>query len=369
MARTSAQAGPHRTGLPTVSRALKICVVGAGAIGGYLAAKLSLAGYTTSIVARGPQLDAIRSQGIRLVSEDGTELHAPTMPASNRIADHGKQDYILLALKAYQVGDIAAELARSLGPNTSVVAMQNGIPWWYFLQYSGPYAGHSLEQVDPGQLVRTHLPSNRVIGAVVHKAAFVQQPGVIHHSDNSGDRFTLGELDGSITLRVSTISEILESSGIAAPVISDIRNEKWYKLWGNLAFNPICALTQANCLEAFECMDTRDLALSLMEEARRIAEKLGVQFRGSPMDRMMRIPQLGPIRPSMLQDAQSGRTLEVGALLGSLVELGRLTDTEIPHIESIYACTRLLARVISSQKVRIVAETMPRKSFDSLRGT
>ena len=338
---------------------MKICVVGAGAIGGYLAVKLALAGHKISVVARGNHLAAIRRNGLRLVNRDsGAELHVQNMLASDQMADLGRQDFVLLALKAHQIAAAAADLRVLYGPETTVVTLQNGIPWWYFHQHGGALAGTRLESVDPGGLIDAQLEPTRVLGCVVYKGAEVIEPGVIRHTETAGDKFPLGELDGSETPRIRAISEALERAGVHAPVIPDIRAEKWFKLWGNMAWNPICALTHANALEVYQSPQANRLSLIMMREAQVIAEKLGIRFRGTPEDRMQRIHQIGPTRPSMLQDTEAGRPLEVDALVGAVVELAGLTATPAPHVEAVYACAKLLGGVVAGRRVRIVPQAL-----------
>lgn len=338
---------------------MKICVVGAGAIGGYLAVKLALAGHEVSVVARGNHLAAIRQKGLRLVNRDsGAELRVQNILASDRMADLGPQDCILLALKAHQIAAVAADLRALYGPATPVVTLQNGIPWWYFHRHGGPLAGTRLESVDPGGLIGAQLEPDRIIGCVVYKGAEVIEPGVIRHTKTAGDKFPLGELDGSETPRIRAISEALEGAGVRAPVIPDIRAEKWFKLWGNLAWNPICALTHAHALEVYQSPEASRLSLIMMREAQAIAEKLGIRFRGTPEDRMQRIHEIGPTRPSMLQDTEAGRPLEVDALVGAVVELAGLTDTPAPHVEAVYACAKLLSGVVAGRRVRIVPQPL-----------
>jgi 2-dehydropantoate 2-reductase len=337
---------------------LRICVVGAGAIGGYLAGKLALAGHEVSIVARGEHLAAIRSRGLTLADRNGHRAVARLAHASDSLSAANSQDYLILAVKSHQLPNIAQELSGCYGDSTTVVTLQNGIPWWYFHGHGGPHEGRQLTSVDPDGRLSRYIPAQRVIGAVVHKAACLAEPGVVLHTDVPGDSFPLGELDGRSTDRIRTISDALQGAGIEAPVVDRIRDEKWYKLWGNMVFNPVCALTHANCEEVFACEETHRLGLVLMEEARAVAEKLGVRFRATPSDRMDRTRSIGPIQPSMLQDTEAGRQLEVEAMLGAIVELGRLTQTDMPHVQAIYACTKLLASVIAHRRVQIVPQRL-----------
>ncbi|UUX97330.1 ketopantoate reductase family protein [Aquabacterium sp. J223] len=336
---------------------MRIAVVGAGAIGGYLAAKLALAGHDTSLLARGAQLEAIRRDGLTLVDHDGGAQHVRGLRASDRLADLGPQDLVLLALKAHQIATVAPGLA-ALGADTPVVAMQNGIPWWYFQRCGGPHEGHVLQSADPGGLIAAHLPPERVIGCVAFKAAEVLRPGVVRHTVTANDKFPLGELDGRSTARVLAASQALQEAGVAAPVVPDIRAEKWFKLLGNLAWNPICALTQATVSEVGAIPEGRELCLAMMREGIAVAASLGVTVRGSPETRMKRADEVGAVRPSMLQDTQAGRPLEVDALVGAVVELARLTRTPVPVTEAVHACARLLSSVIEQRGVRIAPQPL-----------
>lgn len=336
---------------------MRIAVVGAGAIGGYLAARLALAGNDVSVLARGAQLDAIARHGLTLVDRDGGEQRAPGLRASDRLADLGPQDLVLLALKAHQIAAVAPGLA-ALGADAPVVALQNGIPWWYFHRCGGPREGQRLESVDPGGVIAAHLPSERVIGCVAFKAAEVLRPGVVAHTVTPNDKFPLGELDGRPTERVLAAAQALQQAGIAAPVVPDIRAEKWFKLLGNLAWNPICALTQATVLEVCAVPEGRELCLAMMREGTAVAASLGVTVRGSPETRMKRADEVGAVRPSMLQDAQAGRPLEVDALVAAVVELARLTGTPVPVTEAVHACAKMLSSVIAQRGVRIAPQPL-----------
>lgn len=336
---------------------LRLGIVGAGAIGGYLAGKLALAGHDVSVVARGEHLDAMRTR-LTLAKRGGESVTATFSLATDRIDDLGPQDYLIIALKAHQLAEIAPSLASCYGEGTTVVTLQNGIPWWYFHKHGGQHEGYRFKSLDPDDLLTRWIPDERVVGCVVHKAARLNGPGVVEYTDAPGDSFPLGELDGSQTPRLQRLAEALAAASVHAPVIPDIRAEKWYKLWGNLVFNPICALTHANCREAHDLDETYQLGITLMEEIRAVAEKLGVRFRASPQDRMARSYSAGPIQPSMLQDTEAGRPLEIDAMLGAVIELGHLTGTAMPHVETIYACAKLLASVIARHRVRIIPDSL-----------
>lgn len=321
---------------------MRICIFGAGAIGGYMAAKLMQAGADVSIVARGPHLAAIRSKGLTLVEEgaDPVTLH---VRAAAQAAELGPQDYVIVTLKAHSVPPVVGAMQPLIGPGTTIVSGVNGVPWWYFHKVGGALEGTRLHSVDPGNLQWDGFGPDRVLGCVVYPAAEVSEPGTIRHIE--GNRFSLGEPDGSRSDRALALSQALQAAGLKAPVRPRLRDEIWVKLWGNLSFNPISALTHAT-LDVL-CTDpgTRDVARRMMVEAQQIAEKLGVSF---PIDVERRIDggaAVGAHRTSMLQDLDAGRPMEIDALVGSVQELGRITATPTPTIDAVYALVALRARV------------------------
>ncbi len=330
---------------------MKIAIVGAGAIGGYLGAKLSNAGEEVTFIARNQNLAAIQSNGFRLVLEDGSEEHAPGVRAVQRMADAGPQDAVLLTVKAHQVGDLLPDLQALLGPNTLVVTMINGIPWWYFHRLGGAHEGRGLESVDPGGRIAAAIGSDRIIGSVVYPAAELVSPGVVRVIE--GNRFTLGELDGSRSERIEALSQAMMRAGFKAPVSRDIRGEIWLKLWGNLSFNPISALTHATLEDICTFEPSRTLAANMMREAQTVAEKLGVVFKISLDKRIAGAQAVGAHKTSMLQDVEHGRAIELNALVGSVVELGRITDTPTPTIDAIFAAAQLLAHTLATHEGRL----------------
>lgn len=330
---------------------MKIAIVGAGAIGGYLGAKLSNAGEEVTFIARNQNLAAIQSDGFRLVLEDGSEEHAPGVRAVQRMADAGPQDAVLLTVKAHQVGDLLPDLQELLGPNTMVVTMINGIPWWYFHRLGGEHEGRGLESVDPGGRIAAAIGSDRIIGSVVYPAAELVSPGLVRVIE--GNRFTLGELDGSRSERIEALSQAMMRAGFKAPVSRDIRGEIWLKLWGNLSFNPISALTHATLEDICTFEPSRALAANMMREAQTVAEKLGVVFKISLDKRIAGAQAVGAHKTSMLQDVEHGRAIELNALVGSVVELGRITDTPTPTIDAIFAAAQLLAHTLATHEGRL----------------
>ncbi|AXI41845.1 2-dehydropantoate 2-reductase [Sulfitobacter sp. SK011] len=320
---------------------MKICVFGAGAIGGYLGVKLAQAGADVSLVARGPHLAAMQDKGLTLIEEDGA-LQTVKVTASDNPADLGPQDYVIITLKAHSVPPIVPKVQPLIGKNTTIVSGVNGVPWWYFHKIGTDLEGTRLETVDPGNAQWDGFGPDRVLGCVVYPAAEVIQPGVIKHIE--GNRFSLGEPDGSKSDRAMALSKALSAAGLKAPVRPHLRDEIWVKLWGNLSFNPISALTHATLDVLCTDVGTREVARNMMIEAQQIAEKMGVKF---PIDVDRRInggAAVGAHRTSMLQDLDQGRPMEIDALVGSVQELGRITDTPTPTIDTVLALTKLRAR-------------------------
>jgi len=320
---------------------MKICIIGAGAIGGFLGARLALAGQSVTFVdLPGVHFDAIRTQGIRISLHDGTELHARNVQITADLARPGPQDLLILAVKAQHVPLIAPRLGGLLRADSTVMTIQNGIPWWYFHKHGGPFEGRRIEAVDPDGTIDAHIPVQSILGCIVYPAAEVVAPGVIHQVE--GTRFPVGELDGAHTERAEKIAQILNDAGFKSYVLDDIRGEIWLKAWGNLSFNPISALTRATLVDICQFPPTRQLAANMMAEAQAIAHKLGISFRHTIEKRIQGAESVGKHKTSMLQDVEAGRPLEIEALLGAVAELGRLTETPMPYIEAVYACVKLL---------------------------
>ena len=329
---------------------MKVCVVGAGAIGGYMAVRLAHAGHAVSAIARGPHLAAIRANGLKLIEAD-RELVASDLTATHRVGDPGPQDVVLLALKAHQIVPVVDDLPALLGPETVIVTLQNGIPWWYFQQVDGDYAGRVVETVDPGGVLLRAIDPRRVIGCIAYPAATITEPGVIKHIE--GNRFPVGELDGRDSDRVRMISGLFEEAGFKSRVLDDIRSEIWLKLWGNLTFNPISALTHSTLVDICRFPLTRGLAATMMTEAQQVAERLGAHFRVSMERRIAGAESVGKHKTSMLQDVEAGKPLEVDGMLGVVVELAEMTGVEVPTLRALHACVGLLNRTIQDEGVRI----------------
>ncbi|MEH1897421.1 MAG: 2-dehydropantoate 2-reductase [Nostoc sp.] len=325
---------------------MKICIVGAGAIGGYLGAKLALAGETVTLIARGSHLEAIQKNGLKLLMADGSSQIATPMATSD-IQSAGTQDVVILTVKAHSVPAIAPSLPALYNPHTMVVTAQNGVPWWYFRKHSGEYQGTRIQSVDPNGIIETSIGAERAIGCVVYPATEIIEPGVIKHIE--GDRFTLGEIDGTKSDRIQLLAQTLKQAGFKAPIRNQIRTEIWIKLWGNVAFNPISALTGATLEDICRYPLTRELARLMMTETQAIAENLDIKFGITLEQRINGAENVGAHKTSMLQDIEAGRATEIDAIVGAVAELGKLTQIPTPYIDAIYASVKLL----EATKVRI----------------
>lgn len=330
---------------------MKICIFGAGAIGSYLGAKLAKlprSEVEVTLIARGKQLEALQAQGLKL-EENGSEEIIDNFLATADVNAIEPQDAIFVTVKAQSVTKLAPSLPALYGSETMVVTAQNGIPWWYFRKTGSEYENRQIRAVDPDGIIEKNIPVERVIGCVVYPATELVAPGVVRHIE--GDRFSLGELDGTKSHRVKELAQVLQQAQLKSPVRTQIRNELWIKLWGNLAFNPISALTGATLERICEYSLTRELASNMMLEAKAIAEKLNVKFSISLEQRIEGARQVGAHKTSMLQDIEAGRITEIDALVGAVIEMGELTDTPTPHLSSIYASVKLLEQGISVNSV------------------
>ena len=321
---------------------MKIAIVGVGAIGGYLGTRLALAGEDVTFIARGANLEALQTRGIRLISDGGIEEVVPRVSATADYTAAGPQDLVILAMKAHQVASVAADVPKLFGPDTVVVPMQNGIPYWYFFAHPGPLEGSRVASVDPDGSIVARIGCERVIGCVVYPAAELVAPGVIKHVE--GNRFPVGEPNGKRSERVDRVAACFVAAGLKSPVLEDIRAEIWLKLWGNMTFNPISALSRATLAGICQYPPSRDLAAGMMTEAQAVAHKLGITFRVPLEKRIAGAEKVGHHKTSMLQDVEAGRPLEIDALLGTVIELARLTDTPTPRLDTVYALTKLLAQ-------------------------
>ncbi|HZW90733.1 MAG TPA: 2-dehydropantoate 2-reductase [Myxococcaceae bacterium] len=333
---------------------MKICVVGAGAIGGLVAAKLAAIGQEVSVVVRGPHLAAIREKGLCL--QEGGSERSYRVSATDKMSELGIQELVVIGLKAHQVPGVAGEINGLCGPSTVVVTAQNGIPWWYFYKTGGPHEGAVLESVDPGGVIAKNIDVDRVLGSIIYPAADIVAPGVIRHVE--GDRISLGEVDNSDTERLRSTAKLFRDAGFKVRVSSDLRSELWVKLWGNCTFNPISALTHATLVDLIQFPPTRALVERMMREAQEIGEKLGVRFPVTLDKRIAGAEAVGKHKTSMLQDVETGRPLELDALVGSVLELGRITGVPTPNLTAVHACVALLAKTLQDEKGRLRIEPL-----------
>jgi 2-dehydropantoate 2-reductase len=319
---------------------MRIAILGAGATGGFLGARLAKAGLDVVLIARGPHLQAMRHVGLRLVEADG-ESTSVEVEATDDIAVVRGSDFVFVTLKAHSVPSIAERLAANLGDGTTVVSAQNGIPWWYFQRHGGELEGIHLESVDPGGIVGRTLDPKRVIACIVYPATSVVGPGIVRHVE--GERFSLGELDGSQTERILALSRALAKAGFKAPVQQRIRQELWVKLMGNAVFNPLSALTRASLGEMAESPVLAPVVRAAMEEVDGVASRLGIEIPVSIDQRIRGAARVGAHKTSMLQDLEAGRPLEIDAITGSVVELAGRLGVPVPHLETMYASVKVLA--------------------------
>jgi len=329
---------------------MKVCVVGAGAIGGYMGVRIAEQGHDVSLIARGPHLEAIKANGLTL-RQDGEETCVKNVFATNDMTECGVQDIVLLALKAHQIGPVVEDLKTLIGPDTVMVALQNGIPWWYFQGNGGDYENRIVETVDPGGVLANSIDPKCIIGCIAYPAATIAEPGVIQHVE--GNKFPVGELNCSESERLNMVSELFTAAGFKSRVLTDIRSEIWLKLWGNLTFNPISALSHSTLEDICQFPLTRELATTMMTEAQHIAEKLGASFRVTIERRIAGAESVGKHKTSMLQDVEAGKPLEIDGMLGAVIELGEITGIDTPALKALYACVSLLNKKIQDESVFI----------------
>ncbi|GAA0801474.1 2-dehydropantoate 2-reductase [Cupriavidus gilardii] len=320
---------------------MKVCIYGAGAIGGYIGAQLARAGVDVSFVARGPHLAAMQANGVKLLIDGEERMQKVRCTSDPR--QLGEQDYVFITLKAHSVPGVVDLMQPLLGPNTAIVTGVNGIPYWYFYRHGGELAGTTLQSVDPGGRQWSGFGPERAIGCVLYPAAEIAAPGVIRHV--YGKKFPLGEPDGSRSERVLRLSEAMIAADLEAPVREDIRNEIWLKLWGNLCFNPISALTHATLDIITSDPGTRALSRQMMLEAKSIAERFGVHFRVDVERRIDGAGAVGAHKTSMLQDLEAGRAMEIDPLLTVVQEMGRLVGQPTPMIDAVLSLIKQRERM------------------------
>lgn len=317
---------------------MKFLIAGAGAIGGYLGARMAQAGQDVTLYARGPHLRAMQERGLRVIGEDGDfEVHPRIV---GDLKEAGPMDVIFLGVKANGLTLLAPQVQPLIGENTTVVSTQNGVPWWYFQAHAGELTGLHLERVDPGGAIAAAIPAKNVVASIAYFATELVEPGVIHHTE--GNRLSLGEPDGTRSDRCKAISEALIKAGIRCPVTQKIRTEIWVKILGNVAFNPISALTRATLAEMARDPEVRHVVRNIMLEVEAVAAKMGIEMPISVDQRIAGAEKVGDHKTSMLQDLESGRPMELEAVVGAVVELGERLGVAMPHTRTVYACTRLL---------------------------
>ena len=320
-----------------------ICIFGAGAIGGYVGARLALKGEADiSLIARGAHLEAMQQHG--LILKQGGETRTVRPRLTHDPAELGPQDFIILTLKAHAVTGVIDAMQPLIGKDTAILFAQNGLPWWYFYKHGGPHDGHRLESVDPGGEIWRHIGPERALGCVVWQAAEIETPGVIAH--HYGDRMPVGEPSGDKSERAMVLSRLLTSAGIKSPVRTSLRNEIWLKLWGNLSFNPVSVLTGGTLAGLASDEGTRRVVRAMMDEARTVGEALGITFAVDVEERMNMAAKVGAHRTSMLQDVEAGRPTELDALLGVVIELASLTGHATPSLQLVYDLAKFRSAVI-----------------------
>jgi 2-dehydropantoate 2-reductase len=326
---------------------MRFTVVGAGAIGAFVGAMLSKSGEDVTLIARGAHLRAMQEHGVRVHGEIG-DFEA-RVSATDDPAKVGAVDVVLLTLKAHSLPEIAPRLAPLIAPGTWVVSAQNGIPWWYFYRHGGEWEGTHLESVDPGGVINQSIDSARVIGCVIYPSAAISEPGVIQHIE--GTRFAIGEPDGSKSERCRKLADAFIKAGLRCPIRTNIRHDMWVKLMGNVAYNPISALTRATLIEIVRCPETRALATAIMTEAESVATRLGIEMGVSIEQRLEGAEKVGHHKTSMLQDVESGRPMELEAIVGAVVELGDKLGLSLSCTKAVYACVKLLAEARAKGRV------------------
>jgi 2-dehydropantoate 2-reductase len=323
----------------TESSAQKFLIVGAGAIGAYIGARMTLAGFDVTLYARGAHLAAMQQRGVEVRSSEGGFQVRPRVVGS--LEEAGPADVVFLGVKAHSLPQLAPLLVPILGPDTTVVSTQNGIPWWFFQGLGGPWDGLRLERIDPGGVISAAIEARRVVGSIVYFSTEVIAPGVIQHIE--GNRISLGEPGGARSDRCRRIAEVLVASGLRCPITTHIRQEIWVKILGNASLNPVSALTRATLAQMLRDREVAGVIRSIMEEVEAVGHKLGLEMAVSIDQRMAGAEKVGEHKTSMLQDLESGRPMELEALVGSVVELGEKVGVPMPHARAVYGLAKLLA--------------------------
>jgi 2-dehydropantoate 2-reductase len=324
---------------------MKFLIAGAGAIGAYIGARMAQAGFDVTLFARGPHLGAMQEHGVRIKSSQGDFVARPTIASS--LQEVGPVDVVFLAVKAHGLPQLAPHLGPVLGPDTTVVSTQNGIPWWYFQGFGGEWEGLRLERVDPGGVISSAIETKRVVGSIIYFATEIAAPGVIHHTE--GNRITLGAPDGTRSDRIRVLAESLIASGFRCPITTRIRQEIWVMVLGNASFNPVSALTRATLVQIARDPGTSSVIRSIMQEVEAVSHKLGMELPVSIDQRIAGAEKVGEHKTSMLQDLEAGRPMELEALVGAVVELGERVGLAMTSTRTVYDCTKLLSQCASPQ--------------------
>ena len=325
---------------------MKFLIAGAGAIGAYIGARMSQAGFEVTLFARGPHLRAMQQHGVQVKSAEGNFVARPRIVAS--LDEAGQVDVVFLGVKAHGLTQLAPQLAPVLGPDTTVVSTQNGIPWWYFQGFGGEWDGLQLERVDPGGVIASAIEARRVLGSIVYFSTEIVAPGVVQHIE--GNRISLGEPDGTRSDRIRQIAEVLVKSGLRAPITTRIRHEIWVKVLGNASFNPVSALTRATLVEMVRDPGVCALIRNIMQEVEAVSSKLGMELPVTIDQRIAGAEKVGEHKTSMLQDLEAGRPMELEAIVGSVVELGERLGVAMPFTRTVYDCAKLLAQSVAAQR-------------------
>ena len=318
---------------------MRFLIAGAGAIGAYIGARMAQAGFDVTLFARGPHLRAMQENGVQVNSSDGNFVAHPTIAAS--LEEVGPVDVVFLGVKAHGLTQLAPHLKQVLGPDTTVVSTQNGIPWWYFQGFGGEWDGLRLERVDPGGVISSAIEAQRVVGSIVYFSTEITSPGVIQHVE--GNRISIGEPDGSRSERVRRIAEALIASGLRCPISARLRQEIWVKVLGNASLNPVSALTRATIVQMVRDPGVCSVIRNIMEEVEAVSNKLGMDLPVSIDQRIAGAEKVGEHKTSMLQDLEAGRPMELEALVGAVVELGERLGLPMTYTRTIYSCAKLLA--------------------------
>ena len=323
---------------------MKFLIAGAGAIGAYMGARLAQAGFDVTLFARGPHLRAMQERGVRVRSVEGDFQTQPRIVGS--LDEAGQADVVFLGVKAHSLTQLAPHLKPVLGPDTTVVSTQNGIPWWYFQGFGGQWDGLRLERIDPGGVISASIEARRIVGSIVYFSTEIYEPGVVQHIE--GNRISLGEPDGSRSERCRRIAEALVTAGLRCPITTHIRQEIWVKILGNASLNPVSALTRATLAQMLRDPGVAEVIRKIMQEVEAVSKKLGMELSVSVEQRMAGAAKVGEHKTSMLQDLEAGRPMELEALVGSVVELGDRVGVAMDHTHAVYSCARLLAQAAST---------------------